>query len=82
MQNNDYIKERLNTLREYLRFSFLVLLALLSGIITNFYQVVSHSKPLYTIIFSIIGFVLFGIILLIIKKLLFEIDDTLKELNE
>ena len=82
MQNNDYIKERLNTLREYLRFSFLVLLALLSGIITNFYQVVSHSKPLYTIIFSVIGFILFGIILLIIKRLLFEIDDTLKELNE
>ena len=82
MQNSDYIKERLNTLREYLRFSFLVLLALLSGIITNFYQVVSHSKPLYTIIFSVIGFILFGIILLIIKRLLFEIDDTLKELNE
>jgi F0F1-type ATP synthase assembly protein I len=81
LQNSDYIKERLNTLREYLRFSFLVLLALLSGIITNFYQVVSHSKPLYTIVFSVIGFVLFGIILLIIKRLLFEIDDTLKELN-
>ncbi len=79
--NNDYLKERLNTLREYLRFAFLVLLALLSGIITNFYQVVSHSKPLYTIVFSVIGFVLFGIILLIIKRLLFEIDDTLKELN-
>ena len=80
--NKEYIKERLNTLREYLRFAFLVLLALLSGIITNFYQVVSHSKPLYTIIFSVIGFILFGIILLIIKRLLFEIDDTLKELNE
>ena len=81
MQNSDYIKERLNTLREYLRFSFLVLLALLSGIITNFYQVVSHSKPLYTIIFSVIGFILFGIILLIIKRLLFEIDDNLRKLR-
>jgi len=79
--NSEYIKERLNTLREYLRFSLLVLLALLTGIVTNFYQIVSNDKPLYTIVFSIIGLVIFFVILLIIKRLLFEIDDNLRKLR-
>ena len=55
----EYIKEELNTLREYLRFSLLVLLALVTGVVTNIYQVITHSKPLYSIVFSFIGLPIF-----------------------
>jgi len=37
----EYIKEELNTLREYLRFSLLVLLALTTAVVTNVYQVIT-----------------------------------------
>ena len=79
--NNDYIKEELNTLREYLRFSLLVLLAIVSGIITNFYQVISLEKPLHMLIFSVFAFPFFIVDLLVIKKLSSKIEDKLKELR-
>jgi len=74
---NDYIKEELNTLREYLRFAFLVLLALVIGVVTNVYQVITNSKPLYSIVFTI-----FVLILFIIRKISFSIIDKTNELKE
>ena len=81
MQNSDYIKERLNTLREYLRFSFLVLLGLLTGIITNIYQVLSHKVDFYMVIFGTIGFIILNVLLIIIKYLNERIEYYLKELK-
>ena len=78
---NEYIKEELNTLREYLRFSLLVLLAIVSGIITNFYQVISVEKPLHMLIFSVFAFPFFIVNLLVIKKISSKIEDKLKELK-
>ena len=79
---NDYIKEELNTLREYLRFAFLVLLALVIGVVTNVYQVITNSKPLYSIVFTFIGFPIFVLILFIIRKISFSIIDKTNELKE
>ena len=78
----DYIKEELNTLREYLRISFLFLLAIITGIVTNFYQVISHSKPLYTLLFSVFGLPLLIVNLLIIKRFLNSIADKLNKLKD
>jgi len=79
---NDYIKEELNTLREYLRFSLLVLLALTTAVVTNVYQVITHSKPLYSIVFSFIGFPLFILLFFIIRYLVLSIIEKTNKLKE
>jgi len=78
----EYIKEELNTLREYLRTAFLFVLAILTGIVTNVYQVISHTKPLYSLIFSVIGFVFFAVLLLIIRMIILSIIDKTNQLKE
>jgi len=67
--------------KEYLRFTLFFILTLTTGIVTNVYQVISHKIPLYTIVFSVIGVIIFIVTLIILKVLIDNIEKNLRELK-
>ncbi|MRI84143.1 MAG: hypothetical protein C6I00_06955 [Nitratiruptor sp.] len=52
---SERIRERLATKREIFWALILFLVALLSGIVLNLYQVTAQKVPLYTLLFSFVG---------------------------
>ncbi|NPA11286.1 MAG: hypothetical protein GXO62_03495 [Epsilonproteobacteria bacterium] len=82
MPKVEKIKEELALLREEYKNLFLYLLAVLSGSVTSFYQVVTKKVAPDILLISIVGFFVALFIFYLIVKLKKKMEKLLKELEE
>ena len=75
------IKAKIELYKEVFRGLILLILAILGGITTNVYQVITKSKPFYSLTFSFIGIIILLQLLWMAKKLFYYLLDLVKEIE-
>ena len=82
MAKIDKIKEEISLLRDEYKNYFIVIMTLLTGSFTAYYQALIGNVPLYVLLVATFGFVLSIFVLIIFKKRRAEIDKKLDELEK
>ena len=73
------IKAKIELYKEVFRGLVLLIIALLGGITTNVYQVITQTKPPYSIVFSIIGGIILTQVIYLAKKLYLYLTDLIEK---
>jgi len=82
MSKKDKIKEDINILRDEYKNYFIVIMTILTGSFTAFYQVVTSNKPMFVLLIATFGVILAIFIAILFKKKRLEIDKKLSLLEE
>ncbi len=77
----EYIKEKLNLYREYLKFLLFLIFAISSGVVWNLFNIFIKKQPFYSIVFSVIGVLILFILLYLLKKFHIYLEDLTEELK-
>jgi len=78
----DKIKEELAVLREEYKNLFILFLAIITGTVTTFYQVITGKIGINILLLSSIGLMASIFVLILIKKVREKIDQDLKDLGD
>ena len=82
MSKKGKIKEDINILRDEYKNYFIVIMTILTGSFTAFYQVLTSNKPMFVLIIATLGLMLSIFIAILFKKKRAEIDKKLTLLEE
>jgi len=81
----EYIKEEIATYREIVKLIVIIILAISGGIINIIINIINKKFEIYTLIFSLVGFVIMILLFLMLKyywNKLYEFKGKLKDYNE
>lgn len=81
MAKIDGLKEEIATKRVYLDKFIILAIAVLTGIITTIYQVISGKVPLYMLFIVVVGFISLTIVVMGILRVNEFINEKIKELE-
>jgi len=82
MSKLDKTKEEISILRDEYKNYFIVIMTILTGSITAFYQVLISSKPIFVLFIATFGIILSVFIAILFKKKRLELDEKLEQLEE
>lgn len=82
MSKKDKIKEDINILRDEYKNYFIVMMTMLTGSFTAFYQVMTSDKPIYVLLIATFGVMVSMFVAILFKKKRSEIDQKLNMLEE
>ena len=82
MPKIDSIKEKINILRDDYRHLFIFFMTVLAGSFAIFFQIILHKLTIVYACFAIIGIVICLFVLIEMKKIKYDIDKLINELEE
>ncbi len=82
MSKKDKIKEDISILRDEYKNYFIVIMTILTGSFTTFYQVMMGDAPFFVLFVGTSGVVLATFVTLLFKKKRLKIDEKLAQLEE
>ena len=82
MKNLEIVKIKIENLREILKFLLLLVLAILTGLVTLTFWILTKKVEVYFIIFVGIGLVVLWFLYLVIKFVWEKMENYLKEIDE
>lgn len=82
MGKKDKIKEDISILRDEYRNYFIVIMTILTGSFTTFYQVMMGAVPLMILLVAISGVILAIFVAILFKRKRLSIDEKLAQLEE
>ncbi len=82
MSKKDKIKEDISILRDEYKNYFIVIMTILTGSFTTFYQVMMGDAPFFVLFVGISGVILATFVTLLFKKKRLKIDEKLAQLEE
>jgi len=82
MSKKDKIKEDIAILRDEYKNYFIVIMTILTGSFTTFYQVMVKDTPIFVLFIATFGVVLALFVAILFKRKRLSIDEKLKQLEE
>ena len=82
MSKKDKIKEDISILRDEYKNYFIVIMTILTGSFTTFYQVMMGTVPLMILFVAVSGVVLATFVTVLFKRKRLSIDEKLAQLEE
>ena len=82
MAKLDWLKEEINTDRVFLEKFILVAVAIVTGIVTIIYQVISNKVELYMLLIAVVGLIALSINISLIIRIKEKLDKKSKELKD
>ena len=82
MPKIDSIKEKINILRDDYRHLFIFFMTVLTGSFAIFFQIILHKLTIVYACFGIIGVVICLFVLIKMKKIKYDMDKLINELEE
>jgi len=82
MKSNEYIKEEIATYREIVKLVVIIILAVSGGVISIIINVMNKKFEEFTLIFSLVGFIIMVLLFLMLKyywNRLYEFKEKLKD---
>jgi len=82
MSKKDKIKEDIAILRDEYKNYFIVIMTILTGSFTTFYQVMMDDAPFFVLFIGMSGVILAAFVTLLFQKKRLKIDEKLAQLEE
>jgi len=82
MSKKDKIKEDISILRDEYKNYFIVIMTILTGSFTTFYQVMMADVPLFLLYIAVSGLMLATFVAVLFKRKRLKIDEKLAQLEE
>ena len=82
MSKKDKLKEEITLLRDEYKNYFIVIMTLLTGSFTAYYQVIVGNVPLFILLIGTFGFLLSLFVIILFKKRRLDIDKKLDDLEK
>lgn len=82
MSKKDKLKEEIGILRDDYKNYFIIFMAIITASFTSFYQVILKNVPIWILLIAAIGLIASVVVIGLMKKKRFEIDDKLDVLEE
>ena len=82
MSKKDKIKEDISILRDEYKNYFIVIMTILTGSFTTFYQVMMGTVPLMILFVAVSGIILAVFVAILFKRKRLSIDEKLAQLEE
>ncbi len=82
MSKKDKIKEEIGILRDDHKNYFIIFMALITASFTSFYQVILQNVPIWIMFIALIGVASSIVVIWLMKKKKYELDDKLDILEE
>jgi hypothetical protein len=82
MSKKDKLKEEIGILRDDYKNYFIIFMAIVTASFASFYQVILKNVPIWVLLIAAVGLISSIVVIGLMKKKRFEIDDKLDLLEE